>query len=252
MLKILSNFITFTTLLAIIIPPAIANIIAYPVSKKLSLAISHYIRFTCSRMVFAILHTYKHFDFVGSRENFESLPDQFIIMSNHQSLMDIPLYMHFFPKIQIRFVAKDELERHIPLVSEMLRAEEHCMVPRRGSPSVAMRTIDNFGKRVVERKQIPVIFPEGTRSKDGELGTFYAAGFRRLCDATNLPVAVCALDGGWKINKLDTFFQNLHHGSYKVKVMKVYPAPHGKEAQAAILAEGKELIQKQLEEWRSE
>lgn len=250
MRTLLSNFITFTSVLAVVIPPAIANILAYPLSKKLCLAVSHYIRFTCSRLVFAVLHTYKHFDLVSYKENQEQLPDQFIIMSNHQSLMDIPLYMRFLPETQLRFVAKDELSRHIPLVSEMLRAEEHCMVPRHGSPSVAMRTIDSFGKRVVERSQVPVIFPEGTRSKDGTLGTFYAAGFRRLCDATNLPVAVCALDGGWKINNMKTFFKNLHHGSYKVKVLKVYPAPHGKEEQAAILAEGKELIQHQLDEWR--
>ncbi|MCR5724784.1 MAG: 1-acyl-sn-glycerol-3-phosphate acyltransferase [Treponema sp.] len=250
MVSFFSNIITFSTLLFVVTLPAVANILVYPVSKKACLAVSRYITKVCAPRVFAILEAFKHFSFIGFPDNKDALPPQFIIMSNHQSLMDIPLYMNFLRDKNLRFVAKDELARHVPLVSEMLRAEQHCMIPRRGSPSVAMRTIDVFGKRVVERRQIPVIFPEGTRSKDGSLGTFYAAGFRRLSDATNLPVVVCALDGGYRINNIKTFFKNLHHGDYKVKIVGIFPAPSGKEEQAALLAKGKELIQAQLDEWR--
>lgn len=251
MLSFLSNFLTLSCLLVIVIPPAILNIIAYPISKKWNLSISKYIRNVCARQVFACLDLYKNFRLERYKENQDKLPSQFIVMSNHQSLLDIPVYMLFFMNKAIRFVAKDELSRHIPLVSEMLRGEEHCMVPRKGSPSVAMKTIDSFGKRVIERNQIPVIFPEGTRSKNGDLGTFYAAGFRRLCDATNLPVVVCALEGGYKINNLGTIFKNLHNGSYKVKIVGIFSAPHGKDEQANLLAKGKELIQEQLDIWRS-
>ncbi len=250
MLSFLSNFITLSCGVLLVAVPAVLNIFAYPLSKKLSLLISHYIRTECSRQLFAIFKTYKHFDFLGYTENLDKLPQQFIIVSNHQSLLDIALYMNFFRKVEIRFVAKDNLARHVPLVSEMLRAEEHCMIPRRGKPSVAMETIDTFGKRVMERGQIPVIFPEGTRSKDGNLGTFYTAGFRRLSESAPLPVAVCALDGGYRINNLSTIFQNLHNGYYRVKVVGLFPAPQNKEEQVAILEKGKELIQAQLDEWR--
>ena len=250
MFNFLSNFITLSCGVLLVIVPAVLNIFAYPVSKKLSLLISHYIRSECSRLIFAIFKAYKHFDFVGYKDNLEKLPAQFTIISNHQSLLDIALLMNFFRKVEIRFVAKDNLARHVPLVSEMLRVEEHCMIPRRGKPSVAMETIDKFGKRVMERGQIPVIFPEGTRSKDGNLGTFYTAGFRRLSEAAPLPVAVCALDGGYKINNLTTIFQNLHNGYYRVKVVGLLPAPKTKEEQISVLEKGKELIQTQLDEWR--
>ena len=250
MLNFLSNVITLSCCIVTVGIPAILNIIAYPISKKWSLAISHYIRTVCSHRIFVIFKTYKHFNFVGYKENLEKLPKQFIIISNHQSLIDIALYMNFFRDVEIRFVAKDNLARHVPLVSEMLRTEEHCMIPRRGKPSVAMETIDQFGKRVMARGQIPVIFPEGTRSKDGSLGTFYTAGFRRLSEAAPLPVAVCALDGGYRINNLKTIFQNLHNGYYRVKVMDVFPAPQNKEEQVAVLEKGKALIQTQLDDWR--
>ena len=251
MLNFLSNVITLSCCLLTVGIPAILNIIAYPISKKWGRAISHYIRTVCSHRVFVIFKTYKHFDFVGYDDNREKLPRQFIVVSNHQSLIDIALYMNFFRDVEIRFVAKDNLARHVPLVSEMLRVEEHCMIPRRGKPSVAMETLDAFGARVMARGQIPVIFPEGTRSKDGSLGTFYTAGFRRLCAAAPLPVAVCALDGGYRINNLRTIFQKLHNGWYRVKVLGVFPAPEGKEAQTKLLEKSKELIQAQLDEWRS-
>ncbi len=250
MLNFLSNFITLSCELLLVTPPAILNIFLYPVSKKLSLRLSHYIRVECARKLFAIFKTYKNFNFLGYYDNFDKLPKQFIVISNHQSLLDIALYMNFFRKAEIRFVAKDNLARHVPLVSEMLRVEEHCMIPRRGKPSVAMQTIDKFGKRVMERGQIPVIFPEGTRSKDGQLGTFYTAGFRRLSESAPLPVAVCALDGGYRINNLTTIFQNLHNGYYRVKVVGILPAPQNKEEQIALLEKGKELIQAQLDDWR--
>ena len=96
-----------------------------------------------------------------------------------------------------------------------------------------------------------MIFPEGTRSKDGNLGTFYSAGFRRLEETVNLPIAVCALDGGWKISKLDEIMRNLYRGSYRVKVLKIYPAPKNKEEEKVMLDEAHDLIQKQLDEWRS-
>ncbi|MCR5606728.1 MAG: 1-acyl-sn-glycerol-3-phosphate acyltransferase [Treponema sp.] len=237
-------------LLLTVLPPAILNILAYPVSHNLSVKISDYIVKVCAPRVFAILSTYKKFKFLGDKKSKELLPEQFLVISNHQSLMDIPLFMNYMRNKDLRFVAKDELARHVPLVSEMLRTHEHCMIPRRGSPVVAMRTMENFGKRVIERNQIPIIFPEGTRSRDGNVGKFYAAGFRKIAETVKLPVAVVALDGGWKISQLGGILRNLYQGSYKIKVLKVYDAPSSKEESTHILDEGRELIVKQLEEWR--
>ena len=246
------NFITMSCLLVALAWVAILNIFAYPVSKKLCIRISDYIVKVCAHRVFAILNLYKNFRFGDDAASKKLLPEQFLVISNHQSLMDIPLYMVFLPEKDLRFVAKDSLGRHVPLVSEMLRAHEHCIIPRKGNPSVAMRELDKFALRVKERNQIPVLFPEGTRSKDGSLGQFYAAGFRRLTDSVHLPVAVCALEGGWKINNLKNIFTNLKDGSYRVKVLKVFPPPNGKEEQNAVLNEAKALIGAQLDKWRTE
>ncbi|MCI1208716.1 MAG: 1-acyl-sn-glycerol-3-phosphate acyltransferase [Treponema sp.] len=245
------NFITVSCFFVTLSWPALLNIIAYPISLKLSSKVSDYIVKVCAPRVFSIMKTYKHFDFRGDRASKKLLPPQFLLLSNHQSLLDIPAYMNFMRNVDLRFVAKDELSRHVPVVSEMLRAHQHCMIPRRGSASAAMKIIEEFGRRVLAKNEIPVLFPEGTRSKDGSLGKFYAAGFRRLSETVHLPVAVCALDGGYRINNLGKIMTRMKNGTYYIKVLKIFPAPDGKAAQMAVLNEAHDLIQQQLEEWRA-
>ena len=247
----ITNIATIAACVCLLAWPALLNIIFYPFSKtKICVKISDYIVHRSAPLLFKVLKVYKHFKLSYSSENFEKLPEQFIVISNHQSLMDIPVYMTFFPTKDVRFVAKEELGRHVPLISEMLRSHEHCVIPRKGGAGKAMRTLEAFGQRVLERKQIPIIFPEGTRSKDGALLNFYSAGFRKISDSTHLPVVVCCLDNGYKINDFMHVLENISNIDYKVKVLKIYDAPQTKEEQVRILEESKELMQKQLDLWR--
>ncbi|MCR4733438.1 MAG: 1-acyl-sn-glycerol-3-phosphate acyltransferase [Treponema sp.] len=245
----MGSFLTFLLLICMVLPASLANIFAYPLNKKWSIKISDYIVKVLAPRLFAIVHCYRGFHFWGYKESKKQLPEQFIIISNHQSLLDIPVFMKFMPEKEVRFVAKSVLGRHIPLVSEMLRSQEHCMISRKAKPMEAMSCIDEFGKRVVKNNQIPILFPEGTRTKDGKVGKFYTAGFRKLTESTNLPVAICALDGGFKLRDLTSVTTNLKRGCYRVKVLKVCDCPKTKEECNALLEEAKKLIQQQLDEW---
>ena len=250
----MSHFLTILCLFSMVIPASIANIFAYPISRKLSVRISdyivnvppHYIRLS----VGSICYTYRHFHFWGYDDKKDALPENFILISNHQSLLDIPVFMNFLRDREMRFIAKDTLGRHIPLVSEMLRAQEHCLVPRKAKPMEAMRYISDFGKRVVERKQIPILFPEGSRTRNGDVGKFFSAGFRQLSESTGLPVVVCALDGGWQLRDLRKLVTNLKNGCYRVKILRIYDSPKTKEDCNQILEESRTLMQQQIEYWR--
>lgn len=246
----MSSFLTLVCLFSMVIPASIANIFAYPVSRKLSVRISNYIVRVLAPRLFAILRKYRKFNFWSYDDKKNELPEDFIIISNHQSLLDIPVFMKYFPDKEVRFIAKDALGRHVPLVSEMLRAQEHCLIPRKAKPMEAMRYISDFGKRVIERKQVPILFPEGSRTRDGNVGKFFSAGFRQLTESTGLPVVVCALDGGWKLRDLRKLMTNLKHGCYRVKVLRVYEPPKTKEECNKILEESKLLMQQQIEYWR--
>lgn len=228
------------------------NRLAYVFYRPWNIRVNTSIMVNQSRMIFAVFAAYMDFRYVGDRKALSMLPNQFIALSNHQSLFDIPLFNRYIPNGRLRFVAKAELGRYIPVVSLMLRSGGHCLVSRTGSGSAAMRELDRFADRVRENNWIPVIFPEGTRSKDGSLGTFHAAGFRRFTDRCPLPVGVFAIDGGWRISKLGDMTKTLRGGRYRIKLLKVYDAPKGKAEQVRILEEGKALIAEQLELWRSE
>lgn len=90
------SLLTLLCLVFMVMWPAIANIFAYPVSKKISLKISDYIVNVCAPRLFAILKKYRNFNFWGYNETKKDLPENFIVISNHQSLLDIPLFMKFF------------------------------------------------------------------------------------------------------------------------------------------------------------
>lgn len=248
----MATFIVMTGIFLILSIDSLLNLFAYAIDVRISRAVNRHVTTTSIRAIFSLFLTYLNFRFAGEYDEVESLPSQYLIISNHQSLLDIPLFSRYLDGPRLRFVAKAELGRNVPLISIMLKSDQHCLVDRSGSPSKAMKEIDLFAARVRENNWIPVIFPEGTRSLDGRLGTFHAAGMRRFLDKAPMPVAICALDGAWRISSIPGMAKNLKNGFYRVKVLKVFPAPSTKAEQVHILEEGKRLIQVQLDKWREE
>lgn len=240
------------TLVGMLTPASLALVIFYPFFPGLCYKISDYIVNVCSRRLFTIMRVYKNFRLSFSQENLDALPKQFIVLSNHQSLLDIPIFMNFFRGRDVRFVAKDTLGKSwIPLVGPMLKSHGHCFIPRKGGSSIVMQRIDSFSKRCLDNNWNPVIFPEGTRSKDGSLGKFYSAGFRRIADSSKLPIVVCVVDDGWKINDIFHVMENMRNINYRAKLLKIYPPAQSKDEQVAILEEARALMQEQLDKWRS-
>jgi 1-acyl-sn-glycerol-3-phosphate acyltransferase len=222
----------------------------YPFSKKAGGWLADIFSRGFPKMAETVFKVYLHFQFICDKENLDKLPKQFMIISNHQSLLDIVLFFYFLPDRGLRFVAKEELGNHVPLISQVLRAQEHALIKREGNTAQTMRTLDAFADRVAEKGQTPVIFPEGRRSRDGSLGAVAAAGFRRIISRQPMPVAVYAVEGGWTLATLKGIFQHLQNASYRIKILKIFPAPTSKQEQIAILEEGKALIQAQLDTWR--
>lgn len=104
----------------------------------------------------------------------------FVLASNHQSHLDILCLLGFLPG-ETRFAAKKELWRH-PVMARILDTLE--MVPiDRDQPEQAIGALD----RAARRKQSIVIFPEGTRSRNGGLQPFKKGAFA-LAIASGMPI----------------------------------------------------------------
>jgi 1-acyl-sn-glycerol-3-phosphate acyltransferase len=203
------------------------------------------------RLAFRALNVGFGFRFTLDRGSLKKLPERFVMISNHQSLVDIPALMAFCPERRLRFVAKDSLGAGIPYISQVLKYQRHALIQRKGGMSATMITMGKFARRSVSENFVPVIFPEGTRSVDGRVKTFYSAGFRVLSDAVQEPIVAVAVDGGYLMRDFRDLFTSLRTAFYRVKVVGVYPAPSGKEATLKTLSEAESAIRAQVEEWHS-
>jgi len=129
----------------------------------------------------------------------------YIVVSNHQSMFDIPILgavlFSNFPK----YVSKRSLARWIPSVSYNLRRGGHVLIDR-GDAASAVAAIHELGERVRDGRASAVIFPEGTRARHGALGHFRPAGTLALLEAApHTPVVPLAIDQSWRLLEHDLF-----------------------------------------------
>lgn len=128
-----------------------------------------------------------------------------------------------FAYYEILLVAKRELGDGIPFVSLLLRSQGHALVRRRGKSSQAMRSIRRFARRCEREGTCPVIFPEGTRSRDGEVGDFHTAGVRKILGEARLPIVVAVVEGGWRLASITGLMRNLRGARIGLSVLSVTP-----------------------------
>ena len=105
----------------------------------------------------------------------------YVFAANHQSIYDIPIVFTSIP-FQLRIVAKESLGR-IPFMGWHLHRAGHLLVDRRNpGPDIVQKM-----RRLVGESSSLIVFPEGTRSRDGAVGRFKKGSFLVAMDA-KLPV----------------------------------------------------------------
>ncbi len=122
-----------------------------------------------------------------------------LVLANHQSLYDIPILHAVFRSMRPRFVAKEELSKWIPSVSVNLRSGGAAIIDR-DNPRQAITELMCFAERMMEDKFTGILFPEGTRARDGEMREFQSGGVAailRKVDAVKvIPVTI---EGSWRL-----------------------------------------------------
>ena len=128
-----------------------------------------------------------------------------IIVSNHQSMNDIPPYFWFLRKQHPKFVSKKELGKGIPSISINLRLGGSCLIDRKDRKQ-ALKAILNFGKYIEKNNYSAVIFPEGTRSRDGVPKRFSENGLKMLIKtAPSAYVVPVSINNSWKLLRYGGF-----------------------------------------------
>jgi 1-acyl-sn-glycerol-3-phosphate acyltransferase len=113
----------------------------------------------------------------------------FVIISNHQSILDILLINCL--KYKFKWISKIENMR-VPVLGWYLRMADYITV-HRGNDESKEEMLEK-SDACLKRGVSIMIFPEGTRSLDGEIG-FYKRGAFQLAMSAGVPILPVVLDG---------------------------------------------------------
>lgn len=113
----------------------------------------------------------------------------YVFVANHQSLYDIPVLFWSLP-FQLRIIAKESLGR-FPVIGAHLRRSGHMLVDR-SRPDRA--GIFGWAGRLTRDGLSLIVFPEGTRSRDGRVQPFKGGSFYLAMQA-GLPLVPLSVVG---------------------------------------------------------
>jgi len=145
---------------------------------------------------------------VEGRQNIQKRTS-YVVISNHVSLYDIFL-IYGWLGIDIKWVMKKEL-RKIPGVGFGSRKVGHIFLDR-SNRIAAVESLNEAKRRLVSGTSV-VMFPEGTRSVTGKMGTFKRGAFKLALDL-GLPILPLTLVDTIKIMPTNTL--NIMPGKVKM------------------------------------
>lgn len=128
-----------------------------------------------------------------------------IFIANHQSMYDIPPLIWFLRNHHAKFISKIELTSGIPSISFNLKYGGGANIDRKDSKQ-AVAQILKLGERMKANNWSAVIFPEGTRSRNGQLKPFAVGGVATLLKkAPNALIVPVAIKNSWKFVQYGAF-----------------------------------------------
>jgi 1-acyl-sn-glycerol-3-phosphate acyltransferase len=135
------------------------------------------------------------------------LPDDmrrpYVVVANHESFVDMVLISHL--PTEMKWLSKIEIMK-IPFLGWMMRSARDIPLVR-GQKKSAVAALDECRERLSANVSV-MIFPEGSRSKTGELGDFAAGAFKIAIEGQHpiLPLAVhgtrdCLRKNDWRMGR---------------------------------------------------
>ena len=184
------------------------------------------------------------------------LPRRFVLVSNHQSLLDIPVLITALPGRTLKFVAKRSLKYGVPLVSKCLRYGGDALIvrPRGRIDTTRIRLLIRELRRfsaLADEGACPVVFADGTRSRDGAVHRFHSGGLTIVLEGRRLPIVSAALDGGYRLRGF-AGLARMGTTRYRVRFLSVYRPPENKAELRQMVQHMHTEIAAQVERWRRE
>ena len=197
MLTILYYLVCLVAATVLFVASFIALVVCYPFDKKRVMV--HTLSKWITDVVFGLPIFMKR-EVIGL-ENIDP-KKAYVMVLNHNSMVDI-MSIYNLPLV-FKWVSKKEVYR-IPIVGQLLFAHGDIVI-NRASTKEAMQLVHTRGLEWLKKGACVSIFPEGTRSKDGEIHNFKSGAFI-LAKEAGVPILPIVLDGtntmvrnGWLMN----------------------------------------------------
>lgn len=137
---------------------------------------------------------------IKGKENIPNVPCCYI--GNHTSILDIPILIDSVGKC-MGFVAKKEMVK-APVLGYWM-SKYNCVPLDRENAREAIKVIKK-GSENIKKGYSMAIFPEGTRSKNGELMEF-KKGSLKLATMAKAPIVPVTIDGAYRAFEIDRKFK---------------------------------------------
>lgn len=194
--------IAIPLILIITLFTAIVTIICFPWKNG---AIPHAIQVFWSR---SIIRLFLVPITVTGQENIQK-GQSYVFVSNHQSFLDVFAIYGWLPA-NFKWLMKKELRR-VPFVGFACKVAGHIFVDR-ANPVAALHSIKEI-EAELQNGVSTVIFPEGTRTKTGEMGRFKRGAFQVALDL-HLPIIPISLTGCYEAMPRGTYYARPHSHIY--------------------------------------
>ena len=130
---------------------------------------------------------------VTGRENIDT-SQSYVVVANHLSTLDI-MACFIATQLPIRFLANKELFK-IPIFAQGMRAVGNIEVDRQAR-GTAHTQLNRQAKHLIEKRRSLIIYPEGTRPREGVMKPFKKGAFT-MAVATGLPVLPLSIHGTYE------------------------------------------------------
>ena len=183
----------------------------------------------------------------GKFEPFPTIPfaPGVLVLMNHQSLLDIPIVVRCVEGGYSRIVTRKRYTRGVPVISRMITLYEYPVV----DPEVGLKGQLEMLRSVARDPRAPiVVYPEGTRSHDGELLPFRRGAVDTLLRHRRWEVYLLTADGTLPCGQLRDMLDGVHTVRCRVSVSGPFDTPSDPKNLPAWLEEMEGRMRKNLAE----
>ncbi|HTG53318.1 MAG TPA: lysophospholipid acyltransferase family protein [Gemmatimonadaceae bacterium] len=121
-----------------------------------------------------------------------------VVVMNHQSVADIPIALSIIRDPGPLFATREWYKWRIPFVSPALRLSRMPLVTQRaGGVRQDIAALNESADRCAKGEVSLLLFAEGHRTRDGQIGPFMRMGPRLILPRARRPVYTIVADGLW-------------------------------------------------------